>query len=168
MGEEKRQSARVLTEFALTLLDEKGALVDQHAVAHDVSTKGFKAEARVELRVGQIVGYRLALEAESVISGRARIVWCQRTDLSYWAGAQFLKMSWGDRRRIRRIQSPSSLDWNGLADRAITAMIILLVTLVAWTGLRNPAWRQLLPRLIPEAAAAVAMGVALRELLRWR
>jgi hypothetical protein len=165
-GDERRTSTRILTEFPLSLLDDKGEILDRHAVAHDVSDKGFKIETMAELKTGQFVRFGLSLDADGDIKGRARIVWCERTDLSYWAGGQFLSMSWRDRRRVRRITSPSDVDWNLLADKAIWALSILLVTIVGWKLLQSPLWREVLGGLAPTALAALAMGWALRELLR--
>jgi hypothetical protein len=164
----RRTSTRILSEFPVTLFNDKGEAVDPHAVAHDLSDKGFKVEARVELKVGQLVSYRLSIEAGELLTGRARIVWCQRTDLSYWGGAQFLNLSWSDRKRVRRATRPDGLNWDGIADKAIIALSVLLVTLVGWTAMHSPAWRALLGHMVPEAFAALLMGLALRELLRWR
>lgn len=166
--EERRRSTRVLTEFPLSLLDDKGELLDRHAVAHDVSEKGFKIESMAELKTGQFVRFGLSLDVEGEIKGRARIVWSERTDLSYWAGGQFLGMSWRDRRRVRRMTNPSEVDWNLLADKLIVALSLLLATIVGWRLLSSPLWRQVLGGLLPEALAALAMGWALRELLRRR
>ncbi|HEX4047946.1 MAG TPA: PilZ domain-containing protein [Elusimicrobiota bacterium] len=167
-GEERRRSARILSEFPLSLLDDKGELLDRHAVAHDVSDKGFKIESRAELKIGQSVRFSLSLDADGDIKGRARVVWCERTDLSYWAGAQFLKMSWADRRRVRRVTSPSDVDWNVLADKAIVALSVLLATLVGWRLLSSRMWRGVLGGLAPTAVAALALGWALIQLLKRR
>jgi hypothetical protein len=162
----RRASARILTEFPLTLLDEKGGEIDPHAVAHDVSDKGFKAESRSELAQGQIVRFRLGIDASGDVIGRARIVWCQRTDLSFWGGAQFIGLSRSDRRRVRRVTSPSDVDWGKIADRAITAMIVTLVTLAAWTMATSALWRAVVAELFPKILACLIAGWALRELLR--
>lgn len=167
LPENRREAARILTDFSLILIDEKGSSLDDRAIAHDVSEKGFKAETQAELKQGQIVRYRLALSGQD-LSGRARIVWCHRTDLSFWAGAQFLGLSWAHRRLIRRITSPSDVDWGVIGDKAITALSILVGTTLAWAALSNPVWRAVLPSLFPKAVAAVVMGFALRELLRPR
>lgn len=164
--DERRTSARILSEFPLTLLDDKGEVLDQHAVAHDVSDKGFKIESRAELKKGQFVRFALSLDADGDIKGRGRIVWSERTDLSYWAGAQFMKISWSDRRRVRRITDPSSMDWNALADKTILALSLLLATIVGWRLLSSNLWREIIGGLIPTALAAFAMGWALKELLR--
>jgi hypothetical protein len=163
----RRESVRILTDFSLILVDDKGEVLDDRAVAHDVSEKGFKAETQAELKEGQIVRYRLALRGQD-IPGRARVVWCHRTDLSYWAGAQFLTLSWSHRRLIRQITSPSDVDWGVIADKAILALSILLGTILSWMALSSPVWRAVLPSLFPKAVAAIVMGFALRELLRPR
>ena len=161
----RRQSARILSEFPLVLLDEQGAELDRHAVAHDISDKGFKIETRAALKPGQLVRFALSLDADGDVKGRARIVWGEGSDLSTWAGAQFLKISWRDRRRVRRITSPSDYDWNELADKAILALSIVLVTVVGWRLLSSPMWRQVIGGLIPTALAALALGWALTVLL---
>jgi hypothetical protein len=168
MADNRRTATRILTEFSLTLFDEKGHPVDEHAVAHDVSDKGFKFESRAELKAGQAVRYKLAFLEGQDLSGRARIVWCQRTDLSYWGGAQFLNLSWGDRKRIRRVTSPSDADWDGLLNKAIIALSIMLATLLLWSAFKSLAWRAVLSRLAPELFAALLCLWALRVLLRWR
>lgn len=166
MSDERRTSARILTEFPLTLSDEKGETLDPHAIAHDVSDKGFKIETHAELKKGQLLRFGLALDSEGEIKGRARVVWCERTDISYWAGAQFVKVSWGDRRRLRRITSPSDFNWDALADRTILSLSLLLAVLVGYRVLSSPLWRGVLGDLVPTAVAAFAMGWALKELLR--
>jgi hypothetical protein len=166
--ENRRRSARILTEFPLVLHDDEGALLDRHAVAHDISDKGFKIETRAELKPGQYVRFALALDADGDVKGRARIVWGEGVELSNWAGAQFMKVSWRDRRRIRSITSPSDFDWDALADKAIVALSILLVTIVGWSLLSSALWREVLGRLIPTTVAALALGWALNVLLRRR
>ena len=52
-ADDRRTGVRILSEFPLTLLDDKGEGLDPHAVAHDVSDKGFKIESRAELKPGQ-------------------------------------------------------------------------------------------------------------------
>lgn len=166
MSDERRTSARILTEFPLTLSDDKGEVLDAHAIAHDVSDKGFKIETHAELKKGQALRFALSIDADGDIKGRARIVWCERTDISYWAGAQFLKVSWGDRRRLRRITSPSDVDWDALADRTILSLSLLLAVIVGYRVLSSSLWRGVIGDLVPTAVAAFAMGWALKELLR--
>ena len=170
MSDEKnrRTSARILTEFPLALSDEKDGEIDVHAVAHDVSDKGFKAESRTELTQGQIVRFRLGIDASGDVIGRARVVWCRRTDISYWAGAEFLGLSRGDRRRVRRVTRPSSVDWNVIADRAIIALAATLGTLLVWSALSSTLWRGILEGLFPKILACLIAGWALCELLSRR
>jgi hypothetical protein len=164
-ADDRRKATRILSEFPLTVLDDKGELLDKHAVAHDVSDKGFKIESRTELKPGQFVRFTLALDADGDVKGRARIVWSERTDLSYWAGGQFLDLSWRDRRRVRRITSPADIDWNAVADKLIVALGFLLVTIIGWRLLSSNLWRGVLGDLIPTAFAACALGWAVITLL---
>jgi hypothetical protein len=167
-GANDRRAPRILSEFPLTLLDDSGAELDPHATAHDVSEKGFKIESRAELKPGQFVRFSLSLDVDGGIDGRARIVWSKRTDLSYWAGGEFLKLPGRDKRRMRRIMNPSAVDWNALADKAIFALALLLATLLGWSLLSNALWRGFIGDMMPTILAALAMGWALRVLLRRR
>lgn len=162
---ERRKAARILTDFSLILLDEKGGELDGRALAHDVSDRGFKAETQAELAKGQTVRFRLTVHEGREIRGRAKIVWSHREELAWWAGAQFVGLSWGDRRLLRRVTSPSDVDWNGIADRAIVALSLLLAVMVAWSALSSPVWRGVLEDIFPKAVAAVVMGFALKALL---
>lgn len=166
-GGNRREAPRILTDFSLVLTGADGSSLDDRALAHDVSDKGFKAETQAPLAQDQIVRFKLALGGEDLV-GRARIVWIQKTDMAVWAGAQFVDLSWADRRRIRKITSPSDVDWGAIGDRAITALSLVLGTVLAWTALTNPVWRDVLPGLFPKALAAIVAGLALIELLRPR
>ena len=165
--EASRGPARILSEFRLSLLDEGGAALDAGALARDVSEAGFKIESRADLAPGQLVEFVLSLDGGAV-RGRARIAWSERTDASCWAGATLVKMSWRDRRRVRRATRPSTVDWDGIADKAIVALSVLLATLVGWSVFSSALWRGIVLRLLPTAFAALVMGWALRELLRRR
>ncbi len=168
MSDERRQAARILTDFSLMLFDEKGGELDSRALAHDVSDKGFKAETQVELRKGQTVRFRLGLLGGVVVNGRAKVVWAHKEELAWWGGAEFVGLSWSDKRRIRRLTDPSSVDWGVIADKAIVALSLLLVTSVSWIVLSSPMLRSVLEDVFPKAVAAVVMGVALRVLLSRR
>ena len=137
-------------------------------MAHDLSEKGFRVETRVELKPDQPVGYRLELGSGGEIHGRARIAWTQRTDLANWAGAEFLGLTRDARRRVRRVISPSDVDWNVIVDKAIVALLLTFAVTVIGAGLSDPAWRRTTAAVFPRAVAVVAMGWSLVELLRSR
>lgn len=165
-GDGLRQPLPILSEFPVALLDDRGAALDMHAIAHQLSEEGFQAEAVSELREGQVVRYRLSLDTDGGISGFARVVWCERTDISYRAALRFLKLTMREKRRVRRVMNPSALDWSVIADKAIVALSLLIVTVLLWSALRRPLWRGIIAHLIPRALAALAMGWALLALLR--
>jgi hypothetical protein len=165
MSDERRQAARILTDFSLRLFDEKGGDLDSRALAHDVSDKGFKAETQAELKKGQTIRFRLGLLDGHEVTGRALIVWAHHEELAWWAGAQFVGLSWSEKRRIRKVTSPSDVDWGVIADKAIVALSLLLVTSVAWIVLTSPTMRVVMEDIFPKAVAAVVMGLALRALL---
>lgn len=165
--QDRREAPRILSQFSVVLSDEAGATLDDRAVAHDVSDKGFKAETQADLKVGQDARFRLELAGEE-LRGLGRVVWVQRTDMAVWAGVQFRGLSWADRRRVRRVTSPSDIEWGAIADKAITALLILLFTVIGWSVAENRVWREILPGLLPNALVAVVAGLALREVLRPR
>lgn len=165
MSSDRRQAPRILTDFTLVLVDDAGRELDGRALAHDVSDKGFKVETQAELAKGQTLRFRLGLPEGREVVGRARVVWSQKEDMACWAGAEFVGLPWGERRRIRRVTSPSDVDWGVIADKAIVALSLLLATAVAWIVLSSPVWRAVLEDVFPKAVAAVVMGLALRALL---
>jgi hypothetical protein len=162
--EDRRDAPRILTDFSLMLQDDVGVILDDRAFAHDVSGKGFKAETQAELKKDQMLRFSLAIRGEE-LQGRGRVVWVTKTDMSFWVGVQFSGMSWADQRKIRRVTSPGDVEWGQLADKAIVALLLLLGATVSWVVTTNPIWRQVVPSLLPKAAAAVVMGLALRVML---
>jgi len=166
--EDRRQAARILTEFPLVLHDEKGVLVDGHALAHDVSTKGFRAECSGVLEKGQFLRFQVQFSEKQSLSGRCRVAWVERTDLAVWAGAEFLRLTWSDRRLIRRVTRPAAVDWSSIFDKALTALIWGSVALALWSAVTSRFWRPILLSLVPKAIATLVLGWALREILRSR
>lgn len=169
-GDERRGSARILSEFPLTLAGEDGALLDDRALAHDVSGKGFKLETQAKLAEGQLVGFRLFMgtSGEPPVSGRARVVWVQSTAFATWAGAEFRGLGWSERRRVRRFTHPSEIDWSIIVDKAFRAGMTMLLVLLIWTAMSSPLWRDWLIGMLPIGFASAALGWALVQLLRPR
>jgi hypothetical protein len=165
MASERRTSARILTDFSLVLLDDKGAVIDEHAVAHDVSTKGFRAELHGEIAEKQPIRFKLALAGGHELSGRARVAYVQRTDFGIWAGAEFVGLSWADRRLIRQSTAAPTANWVLIATRILLGVGWIAVALALWLGLLSNFWRPQMLALAPKALAAVALGWALLELL---
>ena len=166
---ERREAVRLLLRLPLALLDDAGAVLDDRAVAHDLSTKGFQAETQAPLKKDQTVGFRLELGAGDELRGRARIAWTRPTDLANWAGAEFVGLKRADVRRLKHALNPSSgVDWDALADRAIIALGASLAVLLLAALLGSSVWRIALFRFLPKAVAVVLMGWSLRELLRPR
>jgi hypothetical protein len=166
-ADDRRSADRILSHFSLVILSDIGEILDDNALAHDLSTSGFKMETLARLKTGQVVRYRLRLDAGGDLRGQARVAWVEESDLSQWAGASFLRLSWADRRRVVKVTRPNQVDWNAIADRAIFALSVFLVTLLTWNFLSNPTWRTVLALMMPKIFAAVAMGLALRALLQF-
>ncbi|MEK7384212.1 MAG: PilZ domain-containing protein [Elusimicrobiota bacterium] len=166
--EDRLQSVRICGEFPLVLDDEKGVLIDDHALAHDISAKGFKLESNGVLRMGQLLCFRIQFNQGPPMSGRARVVLVERADLVLWAGVEFIHLSWSDRRRLRRITHPSAVKWDIVVDKALAAAFLITVTWALWGALSSYIWRSLILDLAPKVLATLAMGWALREMLRPR
>lgn len=162
---ERRNTERSLTELPIALQDEKGVVLDDHAVAHDVSAKGFRLETHVDLAPGQVIRYRLALAADRDLRGSAKVVWSQRTDFGLWAGAEFSSLSWSDKRLLRRVLKPRTADWVLITMKVFLATFWISVILAFWYGVRSPFWRPQIFWLAPKAVAGVILGWSLRELL---
>jgi hypothetical protein len=165
MSDERRTAARILTDFSLVLLDDQGAVIDEHAVAHDVSTKGFRAELHGEIAEKQVVRFRLSLDGGHELSGRARVAYVQRTDFGIWAGAEFIGLSWADRRLLKEASSGPRPNWIFVATRILLGVLWSGGALAFYIGIRSNFWRPQMLSLAPKAIAAVALGWALLELL---
>ncbi|HAZ08089.1 MAG TPA: hypothetical protein DCZ01_06110 [Elusimicrobia bacterium] len=166
--DERRQTTRILNEFYVVLQDDKGGLIDDHALAHDVSDKGFKVETNGVLEKGQDLRFRLHLFERQEILGRGRVVWVDRTGLALWGGVEFRSLPGADRRRLRRLTRPSNVKWPVIIDKAFIAAFWATASVVLWIGLMSPVLRGVMLDLAPKALAAVAMGWSLKELLRPR
>jgi len=165
MGQERRTSARILTDFSLVLMDDKGVVIDDHCVAHDVSTKGFRAEFHGEIADKQIIRYRMSLDGGYELAGRARVVYVQRTDFSVWAGAEFLGLSWSDKRLLKKSTAAPTANWVLISTKILLGVVWIGGALAFWIGIRSNFWRPQMLDLAPKALAAVAVGWALLELL---
>jgi hypothetical protein len=165
MSDERRISARILTDFSLVLLDEKGAVIDEHAVAHDLSTKGFRAEFHGEVAEKQPVRFRLSLDAGRELAGRGRVVWIQRTDFAIWIGVEFVGLTWAERRMLKDASSGPTANWVLISTKFLLAVVWIGGGLAFWLGIRSNFWRPQMLSLAPKGLAAVAMGWALLELL---
>lgn len=166
--EDRRTAPRILSDYPLALFGPDGATLDDRALAHDVSEKGFKAETQASLEPGGRVSFALALEAGEPLRGTARVAWVQTTQFSTWAGAEFLGLTRAERRRVRRALHPGSFDWDAVLGEAALALALILGTLAAGAALRSPFWREILGALFPKAVAAAALGWALLALLKPR
>ncbi len=165
MNDDRRGAARILTECSLVLLDDKGVVIDEHAVAHDLSTKGFRAEMHGDIAEKQPVRYRLSLDEGRELKGRARVVWIQRTDFALWVGVEFSGLSWADRRLLKKSTAAATANWMLILTKLLLAVVWIGGLLGFWVGIRSNFWRPQMFQLLPKAIAAAALGWALLELL---
>jgi|GEM_PF-1891177 len=165
MSDERRGSARILNDFSLVLMDERGTVIDEHAIAHDLSAKGFRAELHGDVVEKQPVRFQLSLDGGVEFKGRARIAWVQRTDFSIWAGAEFVGLTWAEKRMLKAASSGPSANWMLVATRLLLGTLWIGGGLAFAIGVRSNFWRPQMVSLAPKALAAVALGWGLLELL---
>jgi hypothetical protein len=166
--DDRRRSARLLSEFPLVLMEPSGTVLDDRALAHDLSAHGFKAETQARLQKGAAVRFRLSLDQAGEVAGRGRVAWEQSTALSVWLGVEFQGLSWADRRRVRRATHPRDVDWSVIAERLALGLFVVMATGVLGRMMASALWRGYLAALAPKAFACAALGWALIVLLRPR
>jgi hypothetical protein len=156
--------AHVVSDFPLMLTDTRGAMLDEHAIAHDLSEKGCRAETVADLQVGQDVRCRFVIN-KTDLRCTGRVTWAQRTDFAVWSGVEFRGLSWYERRVLRDATQGPRADWLLIAGKALFAVCFITAALGLWFGMLSAFWRPQIVDLIPKAFAAVALGWSIREML---
>lgn len=166
-GDERREGARFITELSVSLHPSKGGeAIDDRATAHDVSVKGFKVETQAQLTENMMLAFTLDLRAGETASGKGRVVWCNRETFACWAGVEIVSMSWGDRRRLKKLVAPDGVDWERLTELCLKLAMALVVLAAAHRILLSGHLRELFGRLAPKMIALLVMGWALVNLLK--
>jgi hypothetical protein len=146
-----------------------GRELDSVATAHDVSVKGFKVETSADLKSGQEVAFRLELPAGAAVKGLARVVWTKREPYALWAGVEYSRITWSDKRRLSALVSPPTVDWERLLDTAVrAASAIVVLAALQRVAFHRPDVRETLIALSPKILAAFVAAWALLALLRPR
>jgi len=166
-GDERRDGARFITELNVVLSPSQGGPpIDDRATAHDVSIKGFKVESQAMLPVNSLIAFTLDLPKGATASGKGKVVWCERETFSTWAGVEIVSMSWGDKRRLGKLLTPDTVDWERLSSLVVTLIMILTVLAAAHRIVFSPSMRALFIQLAPKIIALLVMGWALTGLLK--
>lgn len=165
---ERRKGARFITAFMVILRDAKGGPpLDERAMAHEVSTVGFKIETHAELIQNSHVAFVLELPEDGCISGQGLVIWSKREKFATWAGIEIVKMSRADKRRLSRRLHPDAVDWSRIADLALRALFV--ITVVAATQkliFERPDALGVMTQLAPKFIALLLMAWALLGLLK--
>lgn len=160
-GEERRGGARFLSEFSVELRPAKGGeLIDDRAIAHDISVKGFKVETQAVLEKGAEVSFALELPGGARAVGRGRVVWSARETFATWAGIKILAMSWRDKRRLSLVLYPDTVDWERLSSSGFKFVMAMTVIIAAHRILTNAHLRAVFVELLPKIVALTVMGWA--------
>lgn len=166
-GEERRDGARLITELGVVLRPSKGGEpLDDRATAHDVSIKGFKLETQAQLTENMMLAFTLELPMGESAAGKGRVVWANRDTFATWAGVEIVSMSWGDKRRLKRMVSPDGVDWDRLASLCVKLAMALTVIAAAHRIILSGQLRELFASLAPKIIALFVMGWALVGLLK--
>lgn len=168
-GAERRGGARFITSLPARLNAGDGRELDSVATAHDVSVKGFKVETSADMAEGDEISFLLELPAGKAVKGLGRVVWTKREPYALWAGVEYSRITWADKRRLAALVSPSTVDWARLGDaaiRAATAFVILAA--LQRIVFHRPDVRETLTAMSPKILAAVVAAWALLSFLRPR
>lgn len=167
MSDDRRGGARFLTDLPAVLRAAKGGeVLDDRAVAHDISAKGFKVEMACDLPAGTLVVFQLEMGSGEFAKGRGKIVWSNREQMATWAGVEIVSMPWGDKRRLNHMLHPDQVDWSRLGDLCLKTVIALTVVSAAHRLFYSPLARGVLSRMTPKILALLVMGWALINLLK--
>lgn len=158
----RRKYSRLLIDLPLTLWDSSGSLLDDKAMAHDLTRSGIGFETRAKLKNGMRVYFELELPRGEPAAGAARLIWVRHDDWGCWAGANITDIPWRDRRRLKRVIVGPGYDWAGLAWRILFAAFIVVAVLVAEDLMHHHphAWKAAV-RLVPAALIGVGLGMYL-------
>ncbi len=165
--DEKRGGARFLTDLNVELRPLKGGeAIDDRAIAHDVSAKGFKVETQAELAEKSVLAFTLQLPAGQTASGKGRVAWSRKETFATWAGIEITSMSWGDKRRLAHVVNPDAVDWENLTSVCLKVIMAVTVIIAAHRVFYNGQLRGLLSALAPKIIALFVMGWALVGMLK--
>ena len=159
---ERRDGARYLTDLYVVLRAVKGGeVIDERATAHEVSLKGFKLETQAQLAEKTLVTFTLDLHNGGRAEGAGRVVWSNRETFATWAGVEITSMSWGDKRRLKQMLYPDSVDWVNLSAICTKLLVTVTVLIAAHKFLYRQVARVTLVRMAPKIIALMVMGWAL-------
>lgn len=140
---DRRATTRFLTDLDLVMYDLSDNIIDEHAQAHDITPKGFRAETKTAVKEGDKFKFSLEVEGEDPIEGQATVVWIGQNPWGWWnAGVKITHISWHDRRRLGANVVTKGYDYVGLAKTAAKALFGLIIV----AGLDNIAFHQPLAR----------------------
>ena len=166
-GENDRRFQRFLTELDLVLAQAGGAVIDEHAQAHDISPRGFRIETRTRLAEGSKVAFEMTLGNGDRVKGTAEIVWVGQNQWgACLAGAKITRISWRDSGRLKQAIYRPGFDFVGLARKAFWGLyVVIVVVALQNVVLEESMTRELIWKLAPVIGALVALGWSLLVLL---
>jgi len=127
MIHERRRAARKLVDFGVRMFQDRRALGNESRVI-DVGSGGFSLLAYDPIDPGEQLGFKIQLSEDLTISGSAKVQW--RSDFGpaggYLHGAQFTKIGFFDRRRLKAFLNPSRIRWIDVLDMGLVAAVALV------------------------------------------
>ena len=165
-SDERRQGARFITDLSVIVRSAKGASLDDRAIAHDVSVKGFKLETQVDLKQDETIQFTLELPEGHNALGAGRVVWAKRETFATWAGIKVTKMAWADKRRLAKMLDPDQVNWARIGDLALKAAFLIVLAMAAQKIAFRPKAFAGMAELLPKFAAVILMAWAFLGLIR--
>lgn len=161
------EGARFMGEFSVVLRASKdGAPISDHATAHDITLKGFKAESQEQIPEKTVVYFTLELNEGDTAAGVGKVAWSRRETFAAWAGVEITSMAWGEKRKLNRRLNPDSIDWARLFDLCFKLIMSMTVVISAHRIYRDAMLRGVFYSILPKAVALIIMGWALVGMLK--
>lgn len=166
-AEDRRDGVRFLTDLSVVLRPEKGGPpLDERAMAHDVSMKGFRLESQAQIEVDSVLSFTLDLQRGARASGKGRVVWSKRETFATWAGVEIIEMPWGDRRRLKQLIHPDDVDWTSFSQLCVKFIMAITVVAAAHRLATSPELRKFLWMMSPKILALFLLGWAISNLFK--
>lgn len=167
---ERRSVPRFITILPLIVLDEQGRMLDPTATAHDLTSAGFKGELIYDMKEGERFVFTLELaDGKPPVRGSARAMWVKKEGFACWVGARITSLSWRDKRRLRAVLAPPSVEWGPIVGHLFNTVVWVVIIMALHRLLfRGALRRQAFLEMIPSLFALGVMGWALLGMMRRR
>ena len=160
-------SARFVSEFNVVLRKSKDAQpIEDRATAHELTLKGFKLETQEQIPLNTVLHFTLELNDGETAAGQGRVATSDKTTLASWANVEITSMPWGEKRKLKRLLYPDSVDWPRLFDLCFKLVMSMTVVITCHRIYRSPELRGVFIAMLPKAIALFVMGWAFLGMIK--